>query len=371
MPAGRRAPSVFRSAAWSTIALVLACGETSSPPVSPTTGGGASSGGDASSGGSASYGGSTSSGGVVVAGESFAGSTAGQSGASGTSSGGVGGGGNANSGAAGAGGGGSASDAGSATSAGVGATDVGGGAAVAGGSGTSAGTSSGGAPPIAPPRVLVFSHTAGFRHDSIPAGIAALSALAVERHWTLDATEDPAFFTEAALAPYDVVVFLSTSGDVFNAEQQAAFERFIRTPNPTKGFVGIHGASTTEYAWPFYLELVGAYFREHPPDLQSAVVVVEAEHPATAPLPARWTLTDEWYAFRQNPRPEVTVLLTLDESTYTPGTATMSGDHPIAWSHTNVGARSFYTALGHTPESYADPLFLEHLARAIEWSAGR
>jgi type 1 glutamine amidotransferase len=217
----------------------------------------------------------------------------------------------------------------------------------------------------------VFSRTAGFRHDSIPDGVAALAALAVERDWTLDATEDPAVFVDAELAAYDVIVFLSSSGDVFDAAQQAAFERFIRTPSPRKGFVGIHGASTTEYDWPFYEGLVGAFFREHPPDLQSATVVVEADHPSTASLPARWTRIDEWYAFRTNPRPNVTVLLSLDESTYTPGAAHMSGDHPVAWSRTYEGARVFYTSLGHTSESYQEELFLDHLVGGIEWAAGR
>jgi type 1 glutamine amidotransferase len=247
------------------------------------------------------------------------------------------------------------------------------GGVAAGGASGAAGTSgSGGEPPSAPPNILVFSHTAGFRHDSIPNGIAALTLLADERDWTLTATEDPTLFNDGALAPYDVIVFLSSSGDVFDAEQQAAFERFIRTPSPRKGFVGIHAASTTEYDWPFFGELVGAFFREHPEGTAPATIVVEdATHPSTASLPARWTRTDEWYAFRTNPRANVTVLLSLDETTYAAGAAHMDGDHPIAWFHTNVGARAFYTALGHTAESYTEPLFLDHVATAIEWAAGR
>lgn len=240
-------------------------------------------------------------------------------------------------------------------------------AGASGGTAGTSGASGGAAGAPARPAVLVFSRTAGFRHSSIPAGITALQTLGEERDWTVTATEDPAVFSDAGLADYNVLVFLSTTGDILDADQQAAFERFIRAPH---GFVGIHSASDTEYDWPFYGALVGAYFREHP-SIQSATIVVEnATHPATIALPDRWTRTDEWYAFQTNPRATVEVLLSLDETSYTPGNAHMDGDHPIAWYHEYEGARAFYTALGHTDESYAEPEFLGHVAGAIEWAAG-
>ena len=230
------------------------------------------------------------------------------------------------------------------------------------------GEGTGGAGVGAPPAVLVFSRAAGFRHGSIPVAVGALTKLSAERGWKLLASEDPAQFSEITLAAYDVIVFLSTSGDVLNESQQAAFESFMRSG---KGFVGIHSASDTEYDWPFYGGLVGAYFREHPAVQSARVRVENRAHPATATLPEVWTRTDEWYSFRSNPRANVQVLLSLDESSYAPGTSAMSGDHPIAWCHEYEGARAFYTALGHTDETYAEPLFLEHVAGGIEWAARR
>jgi type 1 glutamine amidotransferase len=217
------------------------------------------------------------------------------------------------------------------------------------------------------PEALVFSRTAVFRHTSIPQGIAALRMLGTQRGWRVTATEDPTLFTDQGLAPFNVVVFLSTTGDVLNPDQQAAFERFIRRGN---GFVGIHSATDTEYDWPWYGALVGAYFRAHP-EIQPARIHIEAAHPSTMGLPSTWMRTDEWYGFRDNPRSRVTVLLALDESSYMPGASTMGGDHPIAWSHEHDGGRAFYTALGHTEASYAEPLFLQHLAGGIEWAARR
>jgi type 1 glutamine amidotransferase len=215
--------------------------------------------------------------------------------------------------------------------------------------------------------VLVFSRTTGYRHASIEDGTKALSRLALERGWHLESTEDPTKFTDAGLSRFDVVVFLSTTGDVLDPSQERAFERFIQTG---KGYVGVHAASDTEYDWPWYGGLVGAYFRAHPA-VQAADVYVESGHPTTQGLPAPWTRTDEWYAFDENPRGKVEVLLTVDESSYDPGQGTMGDDHPIAWLHEYDGGRAFYTALGHTRESYAEPAFVEHLAAAIEWAAGK
>lgn len=183
--------------------------------------------------------------------------------------------------------------------------------------------------------VLVFSKTAGFRHDSIPAGIAALQQLGRQRGFSVEASEDAALFTDERLATVKAVVFLSTTGDILNAAEQAAFERFIRRGG---GFVGVHSASDTEYDWPFYGALVGAYFSGHP-DIQSATIQIEdAGHPSTTALPRAWGRRDEWYNFRKNPRGAVTVLATLDERTYSGGT--MAPDHPIIWSHTYEGGRS-------------------------------
>jgi type 1 glutamine amidotransferase len=221
----------------------------------------------------------------------------------------------------------------------------------------------------AAPSLLLFSRTTGdYRHETIPDGVAALTSMANRRGWSLVATEDQNRFSDSGLAPFDVIVFLNTSGDVLDAEQQAAFERFIRAGG---AWVGIHSASTTEYDWPFFGGLLGAYFSAHPATQEAVIEVENATHSATAELPNPWRRTDEWYSFRTNPRANVTVLLTLDEATYEPGDTAMGADHPIAWFHTYEGGRSFYTALGHTRESYSEPAFLAHVEGGIEWALGR
>jgi type 1 glutamine amidotransferase len=215
------------------------------------------------------------------------------------------------------------------------------------------------------PNVLVFHRTQGFRHESIPAGLSALTELARQGGFGLTATEDAQQF--AALDAYDAVIFLSTTGDVLDASQQAAFEGFIAAGN---GYVGIHAAADCEYDWPFYGNLVGAYFGGHSLVASATLNIEPVTHPAVTGLVSPWPWTDEWYGFKTNPRPQVTVLMTVDETSYDPGQGMMGPDHPVAWYHAFQGGRAFYTALGHTSESFSDPQFRAHLLGGIQWAAG-
>jgi type 1 glutamine amidotransferase len=208
-----------------------------------------------------------------------------------------------------------------------------------------------------PFRALVFTKTTGFRHDSIPDGVAAIRRLGRDHDFSVDATADAARFTPNVLARYDVVVFLSTTGTpIRRRAQRQALERYIRAGG---GFVGVHAASDTRGDWPWYEGLVGARFKRHDPGTSERVVQVpDRRSAATRGLPAAWTHTDEWYEFRSNPR-RVHVLAMLDEP------------RPLAWCHRYDGGRSVYTAMGHTKASYAEPRFAGHLLGAIEMAAGR
>jgi type 1 glutamine amidotransferase len=213
-------------------------------------------------------------------------------------------------------------------------------------------------------RVLVFSKTAGFRHDSIPAGINAIRQLGAQNGFAVDATEDGAAFTTQNLAQYQAVVWLSTTGDVLTATQQTAFESYV---NGGGGYVGVHSAADTEYDWAWYGGCVGAYFASHPAQQQATVIVENRATDATAHLPATWSRFDEWYNYRTNPRGAVTVLMRLDESSYSGGT--MGADHPITWWHDVGAGRAWYTGLGHTIESYSDANFTRMLLGGIRMAA--
>jgi type 1 glutamine amidotransferase len=227
-------------------------------------------------------------------------------------------------------------------------------------------TASSAAPPVtASVRALVFTKTAGFRHASIPAGIAAVRSIGAANGFEVEATEFAEAFADENLVRFRVVVFLNTTGDVLDSAQQAALERFVQGGG---GFVGVHSASDTEYGWAWYGGLVGAYFASHPAIQAATLIVTDASHPSTAAFPTPLTRTDEWYNFQAPPGPAVGILVRIDETSYTGGT--MGALHPIAWAHTYDGGRAWYTAMGHTAGTYAEAAFLEHLAGGILWAAG-
>lgn len=216
-------------------------------------------------------------------------------------------------------------------------------------------------------RILVFSKTAGYYHQSIPDGIRAIQRLGQENGFAVDTTRDASYFTEDKLKRYKAVVFLNTTGDVLNNDQQIEFQRYIQAGG---GYVGVHAASDTEFEWPWYNKLVGAYFLNHPnnPNVRKAIIdVVDTAHLATRGLPLRWERSDEWYNFKDM-YSGIHVLATLDESSYEGGEH--SGYHPIAWYHEYDGGRSFYTGGGHSSESYDEPLFLQHLLGGIRYAIG-
>jgi uncharacterized protein len=215
------------------------------------------------------------------------------------------------------------------------------------------------------PRVLAFSKTAAFRHKSIPVALDAIDQLGAANAITVDRSENAADFTDSNLANYDAIVFMSTTGDFLNNDQQAALQQYIRGGG---GYAGVHAASDAEYSWAWYGQLVGAYFDRHPAIQQATIKVEDKNHPSTEHLTNTWARTDEWYDFRTNPRANVKVLLSVDESTYNGGG--MGADHPISWYHEFDGGRAWYTALGHTDGAYAEPDFLKHLLGGIEYAIG-
>ena len=215
------------------------------------------------------------------------------------------------------------------------------------------------------PVVLVFSRTADFVHASIPKGVAAIQKLGQENGFDVDTTRDPALFTDSTLGKYAAVVFLSTTGDVLNYRQEAAFERYIQSGG---GYVGVHSATDTEYDWGWYGRLVGAYFNGHPKPQQARFIIKDKDAEATKFFSDTvWQRTDELYNFKKI-NPDIHVLVTIDESSYEGGTN--GAVHPMSWYHNYDGGRAFYTELGHTDESYTEPNYLKHLLGGIHYAMG-
>ncbi len=218
--------------------------------------------------------------------------------------------------------------------------------------------------PVEKNKVLVFSKTNGYRHASIETGIAAIKKLGAANNFDVDATEDSVYLTDANCKKYKAIVFLSTTGTVLGKEQELALQSFIHAGG---GFVGIHAATDCEYEWPWYDKMIGANFLSHPQQQEAKLIVVDNTHLSTKHLPATWVRKDEWYNFK-NMNPEVKILIKIDETSYSGG---KNGDsHPMAWYQPYEGGKVFYTELGHTEESYSDPLYLQHILGGIQYAMG-
>ncbi len=221
-------------------------------------------------------------------------------------------------------------------------------------------------------KALLITTTKGWHHESLHTGVLAIQQLGVKNHFDVVLLENPNGFNDKYVEQFKVIIFLNTTGDIFDSAQQKVMERFIQSG---KGYVGIHSASDTEYDWEWYTKLVGRIFKIHPAIQTAKMNIVDPAFPGLQGFNnILWT--DEWYDFGPEKVSDLTYLLSVDESSYDPKaqwgnnkTDGMGKPHPIAWYHNFDGGRSFYTALGHLPSVYSNPIFLEHLYAGIFWAA--
>ena len=222
-------------------------------------------------------------------------------------------------------------------------------------------------------KVLLVTTTKGWHHKALHYGVVALEQLAEKNQFALDVFEDPGSFTDKNLQQYKAIIFLHTTGDIFDSAQQKVMERFIQSG---KGFVGIHSASDTEYNWEWYTQLVGRMFHIHPPTQTAKLTVTDASFPGLQGFAGGRLWRDEWYDFGPEKVKGLQYILAVDETSYKPNvqwgnkkSEGMGKFHPVAWYHNFDGGRSFYTALGHVPKTFSDDAFLQHIYAGIVWAA--
>jgi type 1 glutamine amidotransferase len=221
-------------------------------------------------------------------------------------------------------------------------------------------------------KALVVTTTRGWHHEALHAGFVALQGLGARHNFDVVLWEDPNGFTDKYVSQFSAIIFLHTTGDIFDTAQQKVMERFIQSG---KGYVGIHSASDTEYDWDWYTKMVGRMFVIHPAVQTAKLKVIDAKFPGLKDLDGKlWT--DEWYEFSPEKTTGLNYILTVDESTYNPKVnwgakkgEGMGQMHPVSWYHDYDGGRSFYTALGHIPVIFSDQAFLNHLYAGILYAA--
>ncbi len=222
-------------------------------------------------------------------------------------------------------------------------------------------------------KVLLFTKTTEWHHESILDGVTAMRKLSQKHHFDLEWHEDATRINAENLANFDVIVFLCTTGQVLDNEQRESLKGFVQSG---KGFVGVHSAADTESQWPWYGKLIGRNFIIHPPVQTAPVKVERRDFYGLEGFQDTFLWTDEWYDFGPENVSGLNYLLSINERDYDTKSDWgdrkgngMRGFHPLAWFHEFDGGRSFYTSLGHLPESYRDQRFTEHLYGGIFWAA--
>ncbi len=216
--------------------------------------------------------------------------------------------------------------------------------------------------------ILIYSGTTGYRHESIPAGIEAVAALAKQRGLSVVASEDPAIFSPASLKRFRAIVLLSCTTDPKKPESEwlvgdrrTALQQFVQDGG---GILAIHAAADSHYFWPWYGKMIGGHFQRHPAGTPSGTVRSVAHgNPLLSGVPPTKTRSDEWYYFDDyDPTSQLLVVLdpaSIGEQDVNP--------NPMAWARHVGRGRVFYTAMGHTTESYSDPYFLRLIANGLDW----
>lgn len=223
--------------------------------------------------------------------------------------------------------------------------------------------------------VLVYTKNGqGYVHDNIAAAVASIKELAVANKFKVDVSDDPAVFNEPNLKKYKLLIFTSTNNDVFDTDsQRVAFRRYIEAGG---GFVGIHSVTGTERNWKWFKMMIGETFSWHAKFQKFSIKNIDPSHPSVKDVPAVWEREDECY-FGKELYPGMKVLMVHQLSSLQTGEADLiqknagsfADYYPAVWYQHFEGGNIWITTLGHSKESYQDPVYKNHLLQGIKYIA--
>lgn len=224
---------------------------------------------------------------------------------------------------------------------------------------------------MAKKRILVVTHTAGFRHtEAIEIGEPTVKQMGdksglFDVDYCRTAEDVKRMLTSDYLKNYDAVFFLNTTGDIGIPDMKA----FLDWLKSGKAFIGVHAATDTYHNSPEFLDMIAGEFKTHGQQCEVEAIVEDPKHPAVAHLFPRWKIFDEIYILKQNNRDKVHVLLSLDKypNDGSPD-ANKPGDHLLAWCKPYGKGRVFYTAFGHRRDVWENPQYQQHLLGGIRWA---
>jgi len=225
--------------------------------------------------------------------------------------------------------------------------------------------------------VLVYTKNGkGYVHDNIASAVKSIQELGIANNFKVDTSGDAAVFTEANLKKYTLLIFTSTNNDVFDTDdQRVAFRRYIEAGG---GFVGVHSVTGTERNWKWFKQMIGETFSWHAKFQKFSVKNIDPSHPSMKDVPAVWQREDECY-FGKELYPGMKVLMVhVLSSLQTDQTDLVQKNqgsfvdyYPAVWYQNFEGGTIWITTLGHSKETYQDPVYKNHLLQGIKYVANQ
>ena len=250
------------------------------------------------------------------------------------------------------------------------------------------------AKPAAKRKLLAFTRSVAFRHDSIPVCAKMLEIMGNKTGaWETTISDDLDMFEPENLKQFDGVFFCVTTGEIFGdgnpdkmmSEDAPKYARLRKSllnfVASGKGVGGNHSATDTCYTWPEYGQMMGAYFTGHP----WGKVVVKIDDP-DSPLNTGFGREDfdintEMLVFGPKPpraldqpysRAKLHVLLSIDvEASKLPTKGFRPDqDYAISWIKPYGDGRVFYCSFGHDRDIYTNAQILRHFQDGVQYLLG-
>jgi len=223
--------------------------------------------------------------------------------------------------------------------------------------------------------VLAIAESGGHHILYSKAARVWLDQLAMDSAFSIDYIQRPDSIDEAFLARYQLFIQLDFPPYMWSKKSMDAFQQYIEQGRG--GWIGFHHATLLgEFdgypMWNWFSEFMGGIrFKNYIASFVSGKVHAEDKtHPCMKGVPAEFVVKkDEWYTYDKSPRPNVHVIASVDESSYSPSSAITMGDHPVVWTNKKYRARNVYIFMGHSPELFENPSYTTLFRNAIFWAA--
>ena len=204
-----------------------------------------------------------------------------------------------------------------------------------------------------------------------------LNKLATDSNFSIDYIQNTDSIDDNFLSKYNLFIQLDFPPYGWKDKAVKAFQRYITEGKG--GWIGFHHATLLGDfdgypMWQWFSAFMGnVLYKNYIATFVTAKVNVgDTSHPVMKGVPSPFIIDkEEWYTYNRSPRPDVHVIASVDENSYTPDSNIKMGDHPVIWSNLNFKARNIYIFMGHSPELFKNAAYTTIFRNSIFWASGK